>query len=177
MKTFFLIAVAFLFAHATPAQVYIGGGYAEAYLTEAPEDDATGIVISAEKEFKIDSGRWKLITAMHIGILYSKMGQQFLPAYSTTLSISPKISYDIIKLKRLTLAPFAGPFAGWLTGIQAGDLLYKPQQIGGLRYGVEVGLAANIAIHKKLHIKLVPVSIQYGNNFFKQGMVSLLIAL
>ena len=177
MKTFFLIVVAFLFAHATPAQVYIGGGYAEGYLTEGAEDDAKGIVISAEKDFKIGSGRWKLITAMHIGILYSNMGRQYFPAYSTTLSISPRISYDIIKLKRLTIAPFAGPFASWLTGIQAGDLSFKPQQIGGLRYGAEIGLATYIAIHRKLHIKLVPVNIQYGNNFFKQGMVSLLIAL
>ncbi len=176
-KILLLILIACLTAPLASAQVYVGAGYIESlFLEVSTVDDAHGFNISIQKVQRLGSSRWRAEPGLQLGFLYSNIGRNFQPSYANTLSLTPAVSYDIIKARWITLTPYAGPFVNWITGMKAGDLLFKPEQYNAWFVGVEIGLGIYLSFSENFSVKLVPFSYQTGNKLYRQGTISVLFS-
>ena len=178
----YISALAFsTLALSAKAQTYVGLGYVEAYnITESVLDDARGVVITVQKEVRFGDSHWQLIPTLHAALLFSNLEDDNFPGYASTVSISPLVTYDLVRFKKITLAPYVGPSLSWLASLNADkvtadDILFVSdvRQISRLQGGFEVGLAAYFQIADEFRIKLVPLSVQYGQDSFRQGMIIL----
>lgn len=163
------------------AQTYLGVGYAGTYnITESVIDDAYGVVIITQREVSLGNSYWRLIPTLHTALLFSKLGDDNFPAHTSVLSLSPLIAYDLIRFKKVTLTPYLGPALTWLASINADQItvdnrttVFDLERINRLQEGFEMGLAAYFQITDQFRIKLVPLSVQYGQDSFRQGMIIL----
>lgn len=157
------------------SQTYIGVGYTETYLDRNAINDVKGISIDLQKEISLaESGKWKIIPAAHIGILYTRIDQEFLPAYTTTFSLAPLASFRVLKANFFQLSAFGGPFGSYILGLEGGDAqVSESSKRNYFRGGVELGISTTFAITEELSIKLVPYSIQIGNEDFRNGIISI----
>ncbi len=157
------------------SQMFIGGGYTETYINGSAFNDVKGLSIDLQKEISIsESNKWKIIPMAHIGFLTTRIEQEFSPAYTTTVSITPAISYRALKFGFLEVDAFGGPFASYILGLEGGDSgIFESNKRSFLRGGLALGLSTTLKITEKFDIKFVPYSIQFGNNGFRNGLMSL----
>ncbi len=180
MKTFkiFLSIISFfLLSHSLIAQTYIGAGFGYASLSQSGNDDVNGLTINLQRQFTLKADRWSITPSVQISLLPSKIEAEAFAFYATTVSIAPNISYDIIRTKHFVLSPYAGPFAGWLRGLRSADTINEAASLNEFTYGIETGLSFLIIINENLQFKLLPLHLQFGNDDFSQGSISLLIKL
>ncbi len=166
-----------LFSFSLKAQTYVGAGYAYATLSQTGFDDVNGLAINIQKQFYLKADRWSITPSVQISLLPSKVEREILAFYATTLSVAPNFSYDLIKTKHLVIAPYVGPFAGWLRALRSADIVNEATSINEFTYGIETGLSFLIIINENLQFKLLPLHLQYGNDDLRQGSISLLMKL
>ena len=177
LKHYVLIVPFFILAHTAFSQVFLGGGYATSVLSQSGLDDVNGWAINIQKDYKVGAGRWHLIPALQISLLNSNIDRDISAFYATTVSVAPIVSYDLFKSEKFIVAPYIGPFAGWLAGVRSGDILVQSAYLNELIWGAEFGLAFQVNISDDFQFKLIPINVQYGNEFFRQGTVELLFKL
>jgi len=191
MKTKIVAAFIFLSLFSTPlfSQTYFGVGYAGGRLSVSGLDAAQGLSFYLIKEIKLGDSRFRIDPAMNTALLFSEINENPITAfYSTMTSLTPVIAYELIQSKRVTVAPFIGPYANWVVGSRAGSILFEPSYINEVRFGFEVGLAANILIKDNFSIKIIPFDFQVtrfegdaydpdGFSYFLKFTSSILISL
>ena len=86
----------------------------------------------------------------------------------------------MVRFKKIILAPYIGPSISWLASVNVDKVtadnilvISDIKQISRLQGGFEMGLAAYFQITDEFRIKLVPLSVQYGQDSFRQGMIIL----
>ncbi len=178
-KVLFLPALVFGLSISSQAQVFVGSGYAEAsFFGSSALDEGTGFTLLLEKDYDLsESGRLKIHPGINISFLYSNLSRNGFPSYLNIMSLSPKVSYEIISKEKLKIAPFANPFTSFLLGLQSDDFNFESEEINLFKWGLEGGLRVDFIIGKTT-IRLIPLSTQRSiEDFYRQGMISLMISI
>ena len=160
------------------AQVFVGSGFAGAdFFGPSALDSGAGFNLQMEKDFNLTrSRRLKAHPNINVSFLFSGLRQSFLPSYFNVISLSPKVSYEIISGKTFKIAPFANPFASFLPGLRSNNLAFHAEKIMRYKWGVEGGLRIDFSIGNTV-IRLVPLSVQRSiEDFYRHGMISLLVS-
>lgn len=165
-----------LYSYASDAQVFFGAGYDVVRLSESGNDESIGVVITLQKDFNIKTSKRSINPKVNVGLLYPNSNDS-LQAYFSTLGMELPVSYRISLGKRISIAPFAGPFLSWIVGVQDGNELIRSSHIDEIRGGLGLGLELNITITEKLAVKLLPLDYQLGNQNFQQFTSVLLFKL
>ena len=181
MKYIVLALFALLSTTGINAQVFIGFGFSNTQLSERAYDDAAGFSMMLEKYFNLSkSTRWKMHPNVHVSFLYSDADRVFQPLYLNIISLSPKVSFEAISIKkmnkRMKIAPYANPFLSMLMGLQPGDPAFESSPIDKFKGGFECGVRADVVLGKTT-IRLIPIAVQFGKSSYRQGMSSLLFRL
>ena len=170
-KVFILTALVFLLTQELTAQVYAGGGFVYSSLSKSSLDDVTGFGIDIQKEMRYAETKLSLIPTIHLAVLHSNVFRQTNAFYANSISFTPSFSYQLIKGNRISISPFAAPFLGWLFAYRDQDLFFDEGYRNEAIYGLEFGIEINIKVYKNLELKINPISLQIGDNDFRQGMV------
>ena len=163
------------------AQTFLGVGFSNTQLSERALDDAAGFSLMVEKDFNLSkSTRWKIHPSLHVSFLFSDVDRDFEPLYLNIISLSPKVSFEVISIKKMnkkmTIAPYANPFLSMLLGLQSGDPAFESSPIDKFKGGIESGVRVDIVLGKTT-IRLIPIAIQLGGSSYRQGMISYLFRL
>lgn len=179
----FLIALFFLIvSHKSNGQIFIGSGLADVseFGGGSVLDDGTGFTFQLEKDLNLSkSGRLKMHPNINISFLYSNVDRQGFPNYFNAISLSPKVSYEIISKEKWKVAPFANPFTSYLIGLESEifGVLSESFPIDTFKWGFEGGLRVDFIVGTTT-IRLVPLSIQSSiDDYYAQLMVSLLVSI
>ena len=175
-------ALAFIVLLAQPvlSQTYLGGGYTEFLNREIYRYDAQGAVITVQREIALGDSRWQLSPTLQAGLLRDYFpDQDYLLNRTVTLSVGPLVGYQLIRFKKLTVTPYAGPYAAWFSSVQGTNVIgeegiYLTESTNRWLGGVEVGASLSVAFTEQFGVKLTPLSAQIGNDGFRQGMLFLL---
>ncbi|WP_375581301.1 hypothetical protein ABWH96_09955 [Marivirga tractuosa] len=159
------------------AQVYAGGGFVYTSLSESGLDDVTGFGIDIQKEFTYKTSKLIFIPTVHLSVLHSNVFRQTNPFYANNFIFSPSIAYKLVEGNRISISPFASPFAGWLFAYRDSDLFFDEGYRNEAIYGLEFGLEFKIKLYENLEFKINPITLQLGDNNFRQGMISMLFRL
>ena len=180
MKKILLTTLAaFFLMQNSQAQVFVGSGYADAAsFGPSPLDHGVGFTLLLEKDYNLsESGRLKIHPNINISFLYSNLSRNIFPSYLNVMSLSPKVSYEIISIEKLKIAPFANPFMSFFLGLQSGDYFFESKEINLFKWGLEGGLRVDFIIGKTT-IRLIPLSLQRSiEDFYQQGMISLMVRI
>lgn len=175
--------IVFAFIQETNAQVLIGSGYADADSFVSPTsglDYAKGFTFQIEKDYNLSkSERLKMHPNINISFLHSNADRLVFPAYLNALSLSPKVSYEIVSKARFKVAPFANPFASYLLGLQGNDFFSFSETIDRFKWGIEAGIRVDVVVGKTM-VRLIPLSVQRAienEDFYQQVMISLLVGI
>ena len=165
----------------THAQVLVGSGFAEAdAFGPSGLDFASGFTFQIEKDYPLNkTARLKIHPNINISFLYSNADRIVFPSYLNALTLSPKVSYEIIFKERFKLGPFANPFASYLLGLKGDDFLFESQTIDRFTWGIEGGIRVDVVVGKTI-IRLIPLSTQISIEdpyLYQQLMVSLLVSI
>ncbi|WP_258097605.1 hypothetical protein [Marinoscillum pacificum] len=157
------------------AQVILSGGYTETFLSESAVDDASGFIMLVQKPIELsESGRLEFAPKVGLSVLNSRADEQFSPSLSTTLHFAPMFGYHIVNAQKLSIIPFAGPFGSWVNWLKGGDALARESSyVSEFRFGIEAGVAVDWAVSDKVKVRLIPYSVQFGNESFRQGNLTL----
>ncbi|VAW27009.1 hypothetical protein MNBD_BACTEROID06-1324 [hydrothermal vent metagenome] len=128
-------------------------------------------------------------------MLFNKIDRDIDAFYSTMLSITPNVGFDIVQSKRVKITPFVGPYTTWLI-TKGGDRIYYDNNkfvyesyfTNEVRFGLEFGLAVNVLIKDNFSIKIIPFNFQVtrfkgdaydpdGSNYFLKFTSSILVTL
>ena len=180
MKYIILASFALLSVTGINAQVFIGLGFSKAQLRESALD-AAGFSLMVEKDFNLSkSTRWKIHPNVHVSFLFSDAYRDFEPSYLNIISLSPKVSFEAISIKKMntkmTIAPYANPFLSMLLGLQSGDPVFESSPIDKFKGGIESGIRIDIVLGKTT-MRLIPIAVQLGGSSYRQGMISYLFRL
>lgn len=174
MKNFiFTISLIFLPCFFLNAQsTYFSVGYTGLRMEESYVYSPYGFNISIHKDVNILTPGLDLINSIHVGFYTSDLNRDFLPGYFTTLSVSPKIGYEIISFGRAKVKPFFGPFASYLLGYQIDRIVTDNNRyFNEFRYGFETGVIIDILLSENTVLRIIPYSLQYGNNYYRSGFI------
>lgn len=178
VRIYFVVALLGISSLPTFSQVMVGAGYTEAYFSDNVSEDANGIVLLVQKEKPLKpTSSWKIVGTSYIGLFTSSLNRKFSPSYTTTISFSPTISYRLIRIQRVILAPYVGVFTNWMIKYTAAEVQFESTTKNELHAGLEVGLSAYISINRKSYVKFIPLNFQYGNDAFVQGMITMAFVL
>ncbi len=190
MKTKYLIVIALFFIIKTQSfsQTYFGGGFAAGQLSVSGLDEAHGMSFYLIKEIKLGDSRFRIDPALNIALLFSSIDNATNPLFSTMTSLTPMFAYELIQSKRVVVAPFAGPYANWLIASRSSSILFEPNYMNEVRFGLGFGLAVDILIKDDFSIKIIPFDYQVarfrgdsnnpnGANYFLKFTSSILIRL
>ncbi len=179
------------------SQTYIGGGYAGGIIPTqlSNRDQAEGISFNVIQEIKLGEGRWRLDPGLNVALLYSEIDRNIDAFYSTMISVTPNVAFEIIQKKRVVIAPFAGPYTNWRI-VKGGDRNYYDQDnaqfvyesffTNEVKFGLEFGISANILIGDNFFIKVIPFNYQvnwfdkddyFEGSYFLKFTSSILIRL
>lgn len=176
-NTFFLLAFLFILLTKSHAQVYAGGGFVYASLSNSGLDDVSGFGIDIQKEIRYGETKLSFIPTIHLTVLHSNVFRPVNAFYANTISLAPSASYKLLETNRVSISPFASPFVGWLFAYRDQDLFLDEGYRNEAIYGVDFGVEFNIKVYEYLEIKINPISLQIGDNNFRQGMASILFRL
>jgi hypothetical protein len=178
MKNFILIISLFFFIQKTAqSQVFVGGGYVYSSLSQSGLDDVRGFGIDIQKELNYGETNWNFVPTLHLTVLNSNVFRQVNAFYANNFIFSPSVSYSLWKGNRISISPFASPFVGWLFAIRRSDLIFDAAYINSAIYGLEFGLEFKVRLYENLELKINPITLQIGDNDFRQGMISVLFKL
>ena len=160
------------------AQVFAGAGFSGNPIS----DDlsiygVSGFSLMLEKDFSLsESTRWKMHPALHVSFLFSEINHPLSPAYLNVISVSPKISYEVISGKGVKVAPYASPFVSKLWGVKG--IIFGADPIDTFRYGLEGGVRVDIMLRKAI-IRVIPFAIQTEKDglYAQVTMFALLLSL
>lgn len=176
-KTLIFMTLIYCYKHEIKAQVYVGGGFVYASLSPSGLDDVTGFGVEFQKEINSEDTRFVFSPTVRFTMLNSTMYRDANAFYANSLSFSSILAYKVIDRKRFSISPYAAPFAGWLLAIRFPDAInfagYRDEMI----YGLEFGLEFQVALNESLAVKINPITLQFGDNNFRQGMISVLFRL
>ena len=161
------------------AQVFAGVGLSGTPINEIGPYGASGFSLMLEKDYSLSkSTRWKMHPGLHVSFLFSELERPLLPSYLNIISLSPKISYEVISGKGVKVAPYASPFVSTLLGLRGGGWLFQSEPIGKFKGGIEGGIRIDIIL-RKTTIRIIPFAIQIEKEeFYTQvTMMSLLLSL
>lgn len=161
-----------IFTQPATAQVYLGSGYCEAIIGEN-YDIVSGVAITLQREVKLGNSRWRLNPMLHTGLLFNESKYPSRQGNTTTLSLSGPVSYDLVRFKKITLTPYLGPFISWLASYREDLFFETPGRIDRLFGGGETGLIVKLTFTEQFAVKLIPISAQFGNDFYRQAMLTL----
>jgi len=173
----FLLALVLVFIKPVPAQVYAGGGFVYSSLSKSGLDDVTGFGIDIQKEIKYAETKLSFAPTIHLSVLHSNAFRQVNAFYANNFIFSPSFTYKLLEGSRFSISPFASPFAGWLFAYRDQDLFFDAGYRNEAIYGVEFGIEFKVNLYDNLTFKINPLTIQIGDNDFRQGMISLLFRL
>ncbi|MDN5210719.1 hypothetical protein QQ020_01630 [Fulvivirgaceae bacterium BMA12] len=177
IKVIFALVVMLTGVFQSNAQVFIGLGFSDTQLSERALGDAAGFSLMVEKDVNLSkSTRCKMHPNLHVSFLFSGVDRDFNPIYLNIISISPKVSYEVISIKKVKVAPYANPFLSMLLGLQSGDPALESAPIDKLKGGIESGVRVDMVLSKTT-IRLIPIAVQLGESFYRQRMISLLFKL
>lgn len=159
------------------SQVYAGGGFVYTSLSKSGLDDVSGFGIEIQKEIRFNQTKLSIIPRMHLTVLHSNVFRQVNAFYANTISLAPTISYKIIETDRISISPFASPFMGWLFAYRDQDLFFDNGYRNEAIYGLEFGMEFTVRLYQFLEVKIDPITLQIGDNDFRQGMISLVFRL
>ena len=176
MRKIILITL-IVFSYQSKAQTFLGLGFSDTQLSERALDDAAGFSLMVEKDFNLSkSTRWKMHPNLHVSFLYSDVDRVFEPLYLNIISLSPKVSFEMISTKKMKVAPYANPFLSMLLGLKSGDPAFESAPIDKLKGGIEIEVRFDMALGKTT-IRLISIAVQLGKSFYRKGMISLLFRL
>ena len=170
-----MIVTMWLSIDVVQAQVILSGGYTESFLSESAADDASGFILLVQKPIElIESGKLEFAPKVGLSVLNSRADEQFSPSLSTTLHLAPMFGYHIVNAQKLSIIPFAGPFTSWVNWLKGGDAFARESSyVSEFRFGFEAGVAVDWAVSDKVKVRLIPYSVQFGNESFRQGNLTL----
>ena len=143
-----LFALLLCFVTEISAQVFAGLGFSDVQLSEKVLDDAAGFSLMVEKDYNLSkSTKWKMHPSLHVSFLFSDTDRAFEPVYVNVISISPKVSYEVLSGKKIKIAPYANPFLSLLLGLQSGAPAFESAPIDKLKGGVESGIRVDINLN------------------------------
>ena len=157
-------------------QTYLGGGYSNLISVKTSVYDAWGEAITLQREFALGNSRWQVNPTFHMGLLYADEAGGPFYNHTTTLSISPHVAYQLIRFKKIAFAPYVGPYLAWHNSLEegfpynSGDDLYLVTRGNRWVKGAEVGASISVAFTEQFSVKLTPLSVQLGNDGFRQGL-------
>ena len=159
------------------AQVFAGAGLSGTPVSDIGLYGASGFSLMLEKDFSLSkSTRWKMHPSLHVSFLFSEIDRPS-PSYLNIISVSPKISYEVISGKGIKVAPYAGPFVSRLWGIKG--IIFGADPIGTFIGGLEWGIRIDIKIGKTSTVRFIPFAIQVEKEglYTQATMFSLLLSL
>ena len=162
------------------AQVFAGAGLSGTPVSDIGLYGVSGFSLMLEKDYILSkSARWKMHPALHVSFLFSELDRPLLPSYLNIISVSPKISYEVISGKGIKVAPYASPFVSMLLGLRGGGLLFESDPINTFRGGLEGGIRIDIMLGKTSTIRFIPFAIQMEKEglYTQATMFSLLLSL
>ena len=160
------------------AQVFAGAGLSGTPVSDIGLYGVSGFSLMLEKDFNLSkSERLKMHPALHVSFLFSELDRPLLPSYLNIISVSPKISYEVISGKGIKVAPYASPFVSKLWGIKG--ILFGADPINTFRGGFEGGIRIDIMLGKTSTIRFIPFAIQMEKEglYTQATMFSLLLSL
>ena len=160
------------------AQVFAGAGLSGTPISDIGLYGVNGFSLMLEKDYSLSkSTRWKMHPALHVSFLFSELDRPLLPSYLNIISVSPKISYEVISGKGVKVAPYASPFVSTLWGIKG--ILFGADPINTFRGGFEWGIRVDIMLGKTSTIRFIPFAIQTEKEglYTQATMFSLLLSL
>ncbi|MDE0472822.1 MAG: hypothetical protein OXH57_12875 [Ekhidna sp.] len=180
-KNLFAFLFVFAAAYHAASQVFLGSGYASAEFFGVSSPDAgSGFIFQIEKDFDLSaSERLRMHPNINISFLYSEYDRpSLLPSqYLNVISLSPKVSYEILSTERWKIAPFANPFVSVLLGLESGSFFSDTETINRFKSGIEGGLRFDFMIGNTT-FRLIPISFQRSlEDFYRQGMISLMVGI
>jgi hypothetical protein len=151
-------------------------------------DDVLGVAFTVQREIPLgEQQRWRVSSTLRFSFLVSGLYEQVFFAHTTTVSLTPRLSYDVLRFKKVTIAPYLGPSGIWLAAITAEDLDFPGgpfvrRRVNRLMPGLELGGVVRITFTERFDVKIVPLSIQYGERLFqedsfRQGSIALAFRL
>ena len=159
------------------AQVFAGAGVSGTPVSDIGLYGVSGFSLMLEKDYILSkSARWKMHPAMHVSFLFSEIDRPLLPSYLNIISVSPKISYEVISGKGIKVAPYASPFVSKLWGIKG--ILFGVAPINSFRGGLEGGIRVDIML-RNTTVRFIPFAIQMEKEglYTQATMFSLLLSL
>ena len=116
------------------AQVFAGVGLSGTPINEIGPYGVSGFSLMLEKDFSLSkSTRWKMHPSLHVSFLFSELERPLLLSYLNIISLSPKISYEVISGKGVKVAPYASPFISMLWGFGAEAGYFNQSLLGNLK--------------------------------------------
>ena len=115
--------------------------------------------------------------ALHVSFLFSQIDLPLLPSYLNIISVSPKISYEVISGKGVKVAPYASPFVSKIWGVEG--IIFGAAPINSFRGGIESGIRIDITLGKTSTIRFIPLAVQVEKEglYTQATMFSLLLSL
>ncbi len=163
------------------SQTYLGAGYTEFLKRETSGYDAQGAVITVQREITLGNSRWQIAPTLQAGLLRDYFpDQDYFLNRTVTLSLGPLVGYQLVRFKKFTLTPYAGPYAAWFSSVQGTNVgfgeedIYLVESTNRWLGGVEVGASLSFAFTDQFGMKVTPVSGQISNDGFRQGALLLL---
>ncbi|HET8860503.1 hypothetical protein [Marivirga sp.] len=172
-KIICLCLVLFLSFKSEAQKTFISVGYSDSRLQESYFYTPRGTNLSISYDVVFFKSKFKSINSINVSFLFSEMDSEFLPAYTTVLSVSPKLGFDILQFGRFRITPFFGPFGAWVAGIETETILNQVNVRNEFRYGFDTGLIVDVRLKENCVLRVIPWSLQYGNDFFRQGIIQI----
>lgn len=158
------------------AQLYAGGSYVYAQISESGLDDVTGFSFDVQGEFKLARERLSLMPTLRLAIMDSKIYYPSNPFYIKNLSFSPLFSYQLIQFKGFSLSPYGGPFISKLQGRRVPSQFFPVSFINDTRFGAEFGIEFKLRVYDYCTLKFNPINFLIGNEFLRQGNINILLS-
>lgn len=172
----FLILAIIMIQYDAKAQLFAGGSYAYAQISESGRDDVRGFSFDLQGEFNLARENFVFIPTVRLAILDSKMYSPTNPFYIKNLSFSPLVTYRLIDFRGFSISPYGGPFVSKLQGRRAPSLLQPAAYIDDTRFGAEFGIEFRLKVYDYCTVKFNPINLLIGNEFFRQGNVNIMLS-
>ena len=182
-KNLFAFLFVFVAAYHAASQIFVGSGFANAefyWPSGLVLDAGSGFSFQIEKDFNLsESERLRIHPNINITFLYSDYDRpvSLSSQYLNVITLSPKVSYEILSTERWKIAPFANPFVSVLLGLESGSFFSDTETINRFKSGIEGGLRFDFVIGKTT-FRLIPISFQRSlEDLYRQGMISLMVGI
>jgi hypothetical protein len=174
VSIFFLVLV-LSFGKSVQAQIYAGGSYVYAQISESALDDVTGFSFDLQGDFKLRRDKMSLMPTIRLAVMDSKIYNIANPFYIKNLSFSSLLTYELVSIKGFSVSPYGGPFVSLLQGRRAPSLFYPAAFIDDTRVGAELGIELELEVYDYCTLKINPINVLIGNDFYRQGNINVLI--